>query len=153
LRKVGYGNGCPHHGDAVTPEREQELRQGITAVLCHGCARRDPIDENGRHVHSYQQEAFGDTWDSRIWFSCAATPLLVELWFAFVAQAINSELLEFAIASDAYWCSHYFVLFFLAGAIPSSRASQRIIAAARMGTLWKRKLHGGKLQTPRRSVK
>jgi hypothetical protein len=74
----------------VTPEREQELRSRIADMLCPGCARRDPVDEKGRHVHEYKQEAFGDVWDSTTWFPCAATPALVERWFSFVVREIET---------------------------------------------------------------
>ena len=75
----------------MTPEREQELRLQIADMLCPGCARRDPLDERGRHVHAYKQEAFGEVWDSKTWFACTAMSPLIDQWFNFVVRVLQEE--------------------------------------------------------------
>lgn len=75
----------------LTPEREQELRDRIAAMLCGGCSRRDPVDKHGKHVHSYQQEAFGSTWDSKSYLPCEATSPRIERLLTFVTQVIEEE--------------------------------------------------------------
>lgn len=52
-----------------------QLRSRLSGVLCAGCRRGDPIDELGRHVREFTQEAFGSEWQSKSWIKCSAGQL------------------------------------------------------------------------------